>query len=46
DDRRTAWLQAEGFRVLRFRNNEVLGNIEGVLSIVAAHLTSGASPPP
>jgi very-short-patch-repair endonuclease len=30
DDARTAWLERQGFRVLRFWNNEVLGNVEGV----------------
>jgi len=30
DDRRTAFLEAEGYRVLRFWNNEVMENIEGV----------------
>ena len=31
DDRRAAWLKEEGYQVLRFWNNEVLVNIEGVL---------------
>jgi len=31
DEARTAWLESEGFRVLRFWNNDVLGNQEGVL---------------
>jgi very-short-patch-repair endonuclease len=31
DETRTAWLESEGFRVLRFWNNDVLGNQEGVL---------------
>ena len=31
DLERTAWLEAQGFRVLRFWNNQVLTNIEGVL---------------
>ena len=30
DERRTRWLEAEGYRVLRFWNNDVLTNIEGV----------------
>jgi very-short-patch-repair endonuclease len=34
DDRRTAWLEANGYRVLRFWNNEVLGNTAGVLEAV------------
>ena len=31
DTRRTAWLQARGFRVIRFTNAEVFRNLEGVL---------------
>jgi|SRR3954451_17716979 very-short-patch-repair endonuclease len=45
DDRRTAWLEREGFTVLRFWNNEVLGNIEGVYDVIAAHLASDIPPP-
>lgn len=32
DVRRTAWLEAEGWRVVRFWNNEILENPEGVLA--------------
>ncbi len=31
DGRRDEWLRTEGFKVLRFWNNDVLGNLEGVL---------------
>lgn len=31
---RDAWLTARGFRVLRFWNNDILGNIGGVLDVV------------
>ena len=31
DRERTVWLESQGFRVLRFWNNQVLSNIEGVL---------------
>jgi very-short-patch-repair endonuclease len=34
DARRTAWLESQGFRVLRFWNNEVLANTEGVLETI------------
>ncbi len=34
DSERTAWLESEGFRVLRFWNNEVLGNTDGVVAAV------------
>lgn len=30
DERRTRWLENEGYRVLRFWNNDVLTNLEGV----------------
>lgn len=30
-DERTQWLTARGYRVIRFWNNDVLGNTEGVL---------------
>jgi very-short-patch-repair endonuclease len=31
DAERDAWLEGQGFRVLRFWNNEILENTEGVL---------------
>jgi very-short-patch-repair endonuclease len=34
DEARTAWLDSEGFRVLRFWNNDVLGNQEAVLQTI------------
>ena len=34
DAYRTAILEAEGYRVLRFWNNEVLGNPDGVWTII------------
>jgi very-short-patch-repair endonuclease len=40
DAGRTAFLEAEGFRVIRFWNNDVLGNIDGVLQIIAEALKS------
>ena len=35
DAERTQWLEAQGIRVLRFWNNEVLTNLDGVLQVVA-----------
>lgn len=32
DDIRTKWLAKEGFRLIRFWNNDVLQNLEGVLA--------------
>jgi very-short-patch-repair endonuclease len=34
DAERTAWLEAQGFRVLRFWNNAVSGNMDGVLQVI------------
>ena len=31
DARRTAWLEEQGFRVIRFWNNDVLANSDGVV---------------
>ena len=36
---RTRFLQAKGYRVVRFWNNEVLGNIEGVLEALTLTLS-------
>ena len=37
-------LTEEGYKVLRFWNNDVLGNIEGVLTTLQAELSDRASP--
>ncbi len=39
DARRTRFLQNEGFAVLRFWNNDILGNIDGVLAEIAKSLS-------
>ena len=41
---RDAWLQAQGFRTLRFWNNDVLQNIDGVLETIMTELNT--TPPP
>lgn len=46
DARRTAELGKRGYRALRFWNNEVLGNIEGVLTVIAGELGVAGEPPP
>jgi very-short-patch-repair endonuclease len=38
DEARTLWLRKEGYRVLRFWNNEVLGNLDGVLEVIRTAL--------
>jgi very-short-patch-repair endonuclease len=44
DSRRTVSLEAHGYRVIRFWNNDVLSNTEAVLSAILAAL--GPSPQP
>jgi len=41
---RTEFLQNEGYRILRFWNNEILNNLDGVHHAIADALA--ASPPP
>jgi very-short-patch-repair endonuclease len=38
DDVRTRWLEREGYRVLRFWNNDLIQNIQGVLETIHAAL--------
>jgi very-short-patch-repair endonuclease len=38
DAERDRWLRAQGFRVLRFWNNQVFLNLQGVLETIAGHL--------
>src|SRR3546814_10378704 len=40
DTARTRFIGREGYRVLRCWNNEVLGNVEGVIASIAPHLPS------
>ncbi|MEG3145044.1 DUF559 domain-containing protein [Sphingomonas sp. RT2P30] len=40
DENRTRFLQGEGYRVLRFWNNDVLGNLNGVISTIAPQIPS------
>ena len=46
DTVRDAWLQSQGYRVLRFWNNEILQNIEGVLMVVMGALAEVSPPLP
>jgi very-short-patch-repair endonuclease len=43
DAARRSWLEANGFHVLRFWNNEVHGNLEGVLETVRRALQNRAA---
>jgi very-short-patch-repair endonuclease len=46
DAARTRFLEGEGYRVLRFWNNDVLRNIDGVLEVVHSAITSTPTPSP
>jgi very-short-patch-repair endonuclease len=41
DETRTAWLESQGFRVLRFWNNQVLAEVEAVKTVIWEVLQSG-----
>jgi very-short-patch-repair endonuclease len=43
---RDRWLAEHRYRVLRFWNNDVLGNMEGVLETIAAALPADSPPHP
>jgi very-short-patch-repair endonuclease len=45
DRRRDEWLRGEGFRVLRFWNNDVLKNTDGVLEVISLALAEEAKSP-
>jgi len=44
DETRTAYIEGEGFRVLRFWNSEILENLEGVLEVISKALRDGKLP--
>ncbi|MGH6653264.1 MAG: endonuclease domain-containing protein [Sphingopyxis sp.] len=46
DQSRTAYLEAQGYRVIRFWNNDVLDRIEGVVSEIEAVLETCPPPAP
>jgi very-short-patch-repair endonuclease len=46
DEQRSACLRANGFIVLRFWNNEVIENIDGVLEVIRQSCQEVASPTP
>jgi very-short-patch-repair endonuclease len=46
DSIRDQWLAEHRYRVMRFWNNEVTGNIEGVLETIAAALPTAIPPHP
>ena len=42
---RDAWLREQGFKVMRFWNNEIMSNPDGVLAAIMAAVTEHPSPP-
>jgi very-short-patch-repair endonuclease len=46
DERRTRFLMSRGYRLLRFWNNDVLENVDGVLEVIALALRDSPSPNP
>jgi very-short-patch-repair endonuclease len=46
DVERTRFLESQGYRVLRFWNNEVLGNIDGVLELIQGAIRPTPTPDP
>jgi very-short-patch-repair endonuclease len=46
DNKRDKWLEGQGYKVLRFWNNEVLSNIEGILEIIRSNLHHPPLTPP
>jgi very-short-patch-repair endonuclease len=46
DAKRTKELESRGYRVLRFWNNDVHGNVEGVMEAIAAALRDAGPPRP
>jgi len=46
DASRTAYLESRGYRVIRFWNNDVLGNLEGVVQVIEQVLADMPSPNP
>lgn len=40
DNNRDRWFEGQGFKVLRFWNNEVLKNMQGVLEVIRIHCLS------
>jgi very-short-patch-repair endonuclease len=46
DEQRTAWLEAEGYNVLRYWNNDVQENLEGVIENISDYLLLKKHPHP
>jgi very-short-patch-repair endonuclease len=46
DIRRQSHIEAAGFRVVRFRNDDVIANLEGVLEVIRTTLIASTASPP
>jgi len=46
DETRTAWLKRQGYKILRFWNNEVLNEMEGVIATIEIELNYHPHPNP
>ncbi len=46
DETRTKFLENQGFQVIRFWDNEVLSNVEGVLEKIHQQIRTAPSPYP
>jgi very-short-patch-repair endonuclease len=46
DEARSMFLKSEGYQVLRFWNNEVLANIDGVLEMIQSAILATPTPTP
>ncbi len=44
DERRTAWLEKQGYPVIRFSNTDVMRNLEGVSLVVEEQLRAAPLP--
>jgi very-short-patch-repair endonuclease len=46
DARRDAYLESQGYRVLRFGNADVMGNIDGVFGVISDAVEAAQAPHP
>src|SRR5262249_31577096 len=46
DEERSAYLRAQGYRILRFWNNDVLKNINSVMEVILAAMQQNEASPP
>ncbi|NQD36823.1 endonuclease domain-containing protein [Permianibacter sp. IMCC34836] len=46
DQNRDAWLEQQGFKILRFWNNDILNNTDAVLTVIFEAVSGPLSPSP